>query len=59
MRWPRGGTKAGRLVQLEKSGGGSKENSQDPNILRTLDKVMNEFVFGEDSKTVGSKEDWI
>ena len=46
-------------MRLEKSGGGSKENSQDPNVLRTLDRVMNELVFGEDSKTVGSKEDWI
>ena len=26
MRWPRGGTKGGRLVQLEKSVGGSKED---------------------------------
>ena len=38
---------------------GRRETAQDPNVLRILDKIMNEFVFGEDSKTVGSKEDWI
>ena len=38
---------------------GRGKAAPDPNVLRILDKIMNGFVFGEDSKTVGSKEDWI